>query len=197
MSRQFRLLSLLPLLGALASTAGAQLPQVRQHRSTNEHAILSEYFELLAIPNVASDSAGIARNADFIVRMLDKRGLSPKKLTGANSKAPALIYGEWKVPGATRTIVLYAHYDGQPTDSAKWTGSAPWRPVLRTAALENGGRIIPMPPAGTRFDPESRIYARSASDDKAGVMAIVAAIDALRAARINPTVNVKLVFDGE
>jgi acetylornithine deacetylase/succinyl-diaminopimelate desuccinylase-like protein len=48
-----------------------------------------------------------------------------------------------------------------------------------------------------RIDPEYRIYARSASDDKAGVMAFIAAIDALRAASIAPSVNVKLVFDGE
>ena len=198
MSQRIRLLRL--ACGASVFAAGildAQVAQVRQHRASNEHAILSEYFQLLAIPNVASDSAGIARNADFIVAMLSKRGLSPRKLTGANAKAPPLIYGEWKSPRATRTVVLYAHYDGQPTDSTKWTGSAPWKPVLRTAALEKGGRIIPVPAAGVRVDPESRIYARSASDDKAGVMAMLAAVDALKAAKITPTVNLKFVFDGE
>jgi acetylornithine deacetylase/succinyl-diaminopimelate desuccinylase-like protein len=185
------------VLAMFASDAGAQLAQVRQHRAQNEHAIVTEYLELLAIPNVASDSAGIARNAAFITTMLEKRGLSPRLLHGSNRKAPPLIYGEWRVPGATRTVVLYAHYDGQPTDSLKWTGSHPWRPVLRTSALEKGGRIVPMPPAGSRIDPEMRIYARSASDDKAGVMVMLAAVDALKAARISPTVNLKFVFDGE
>jgi acetylornithine deacetylase/succinyl-diaminopimelate desuccinylase-like protein len=184
-------------LAMWAADASAQLAQVRQHRASNERAILAEYMELLAIPNVASDSEGIARNAAFISRMLEKRGLSPRLLRGANTAAPPLIYGEWKVPGATRTIVLYAHYDGQPTDSAKWTGSHPWRPVLRSGPLEKGGRIVPMPSAGARIDPESRIYARSASDDKAGIMVMLAAVDALKAARVTPTVSVKFVFDGE
>lgn len=191
------LTALIAGLALWAADAAAQLAQVREHRVSKQHAILAEYMELLAIPNVASDSEGIARNAAFISRMLEKRGLSPRLLRGANTAAPPLIYGEWKLPGATRTIVLYAHYDGQPTDSAKWTGSHPWRPVLRSGPLEKGGRIVPFPSPSARIDPESRIYARSASDDKAGVMAIIAAIDALKAAKISPTVNVKLVFDGE
>jgi acetylornithine deacetylase/succinyl-diaminopimelate desuccinylase-like protein len=185
------------LLALISGEAGAQLAQVRQHRAANEHVILAEYMKLLEIPNVASDSAGIARNAAFISAMLEKRGLSPRLLRGANPKSPPLIYGEWRVPGATRTVVLYAHYDGQPTDSLKWTGSHPWRPVLRSAALEKGGRVIAMPAAGSRIDPETRIYARSASDDKAGVMVMLAAVDALKASRITPTVNLKFVFDGE
>jgi acetylornithine deacetylase/succinyl-diaminopimelate desuccinylase-like protein len=94
-------------------------------------------------------------------------------------------------------IVFYAHYDGQPTDPAKWTGTDPWKPVFRSGPLDRGGAIIPRPSSDQPIDPEWRIYARSASDDKAGVMAFLAAIDALKSARIAPRVNVKLVFDGE
>jgi acetylornithine deacetylase/succinyl-diaminopimelate desuccinylase-like protein len=180
-----------------ASSVGAQASRVRQFRVANEHRLLAEFMELLAIPNVAGDTAGIARNAAFIVSMLEKRGLSPRLLRPADATAPPMIYGEWRVPGATRTVVLYAHYDGQPTDPAKWTGSAPWTPVLRSGPLDRGGRIIPVPPLGSRIDPEWRVYARSASDDKAGVMAIIAAVDALKASGIAPTVNLKIAFDGE
>lgn len=185
------------ILVAASVPAGAQQLQVRAFRAANEHRIISEFMELLAIPNVASDSTGIARNAAMLVSMLDRRGLSPRLLTGSDPKAPPLVYGEWRVPNATRTIVMYAHYDGQPTDPRKWTGSAPWSPVLRNGALERGAQIIPLPPQRTRFDVEHRIYARSASDDKAGVMAFLIAIDALKAAGLTPAVNVKLVLDGE
>lgn len=185
------------LLVAASVPVGAQQLQVREFRAANEHRIVTEFMELLAIPNVASDSSGIARNAAMLMSMLARRGLSPRLLTGSDPKAPPLVYGEWRVPNATRTIVMYAHYDGQPTDPAKWTGSAPWSPVLRTGALERGGQIIPLPPERTRFDAEHRIYARSASDDKAGVMAFLVAIDALKAAGLTPAVNVKLVLDGE
>ena len=178
-----------------AGTASAQ--QVREYRKANEHRILSDYVELLSIPNVASDSAGIARNVAHITAMMEKRGLAPRLLRAKDRSAPPLIYGEWASPGARRTIVFYAHYDGQPTDPAKWTGSKPWEPVLRTAPLERGGRIVPVPPRGAPIDPEYRLYARSASDDKAGVMAFLTAIDALKASDKVPAVNVKLVFDGE
>lgn len=182
---------------SLAQGSGSLQQQVRQYRTSNERMILREFTELLAIPNVASDSAGIAANAATIVRMMASRGLAPQLLHGADQKAPPLIYGEWKVAGATRTIVMYAHYDGQPTDPAKWTGSKPWSPVFRSAALDKGGQTIPFPADGYPINPEMRIYARSASDDKAGVMAFLTAVDALKAAGRTPSVNLKLVFDGE
>lgn len=185
---------LLPMVPAILH---GQAKAVRDYRANNEHAILAEFMSLLAIPNVASDAEGIARNASFISAMLEKRGLKPRLLRGSNVSSPPLIYGEWLTPGATRTIVFYAHYDGQPTDPAKWTGSKPWKPVLRTGPLERRGTIVPMPARGTRIDPEYRIYARSASDDKAGVIAFISAIDALKATSQRPTVNIKLVFDGE
>jgi acetylornithine deacetylase/succinyl-diaminopimelate desuccinylase-like protein len=101
------------------------------------------------------------------------------------------------VPGAQRTILVYAHYDGQPTDPKQWTGTLPWQPVFRTAAIDAGGQIIPGPTPGTPINPDWRIYARSASDDKAGVMAILTAFSALKDARISLTSNIKFFFEGE
>lgn len=178
----------------LAPPVGAQSPAVRQWRQAHEHALLREYVGFLSLPNVARNPDDIRRNADSLVAMMGRRGLSPRLLESGD--APPAVYGEWMVPGATRTIVLYAHYDGQPTDSAAWHGSHPWRPVFRTARLDRGGRIVPLPDAGP-IDPEWRLYARSASDDKAGVMAILAAVDAMRANGITPTSNLRFFFEGE
>jgi acetylornithine deacetylase/succinyl-diaminopimelate desuccinylase-like protein len=178
----------------------AQIPvtdSVREHRSISEHRLLNEYFQLLSIPNVASDTANIRRNADFMVERMRKSGLNPRLLEAADKKVPPVVYGEYVTPGATKTMIFYAHYDGQPTEAADWNGSKPWEPVLRTASLEKGGKIIPFPIAGERIDPEWRIYARSASDDKAGVFAILTAFDALIAKGLKPTVNIKFFFEGE
>ena len=180
---------------ALAQT-GAVGP-VRDFRTQSEHRLLSDFVRFLAMPNVASDTVNIRRNADHLVAEMQKRGLKPQLLEAADNKVPPVVYGEWITPGATKTVIFYAHYDGQPTEAADWSGSKPWEPVLRTASLEKGGKIIPFPKAGEKIDPEWRIYARSASDDKAGVFAILSAFDALIAKGIKPTVNIKFFFEGE
>jgi acetylornithine deacetylase/succinyl-diaminopimelate desuccinylase-like protein len=181
----------------LSPPVRAQSPAVRQWRQAHEHQILREYTGFLSLPNVARNRDDIRLNADSLVEMMRRRGLNPRLLEAGDSAAPPAVYGEWKVPGATRTLVLYAHYDGQPTDSAAWHGSHPWRPVIRTARLDRGGQIIPLPAEGQPIDPEWRLYARSASDDKAGVMAILSAVDALRASGAAPTSNLKFFFEGE
>lgn len=181
-------------------TSFAQKPlvdAVRDYRQANEHRLLNEFVQLLSIPNVASDTANIRKNADILVAEMQRRGLKPQLLEAADKRVPPVVYGEWMTPGATKTVIFYAHYDGQPTDPTAWTGSKPWVPVLRSNSLENGGKDLPWPTVGEKIDPEWRIYARSASDDKAGVFAILTAFDALIAKGIKPTVNIKFFFEGE
>src|SRR2546425_5250288 len=115
------------------------LPQnsTRDYRRAHERQILGEFTRLLAIPNVASDRENIRRNAQFILEMMRRRGLNPRLLEAASRETPPAVYGEWKIPGATRSIVLYAHYDGQPTDPKQWTDTMPWQPTWRSAALES------------------------------------------------------------
>ena len=181
-----------PFKGVIASQSSTG--SVRTYRSAHEAQIVNELVAFLSIPNIATDSVNIDRNASLLIEMMTRRGIQAKRLPGVNS--PPAIFGELKTPGATRTIGFYAHYDGQPVDPAKWS-SEPFKPVLRDKPLELGGRVIQLPNAGARFDPESRLYARSASDDKAPIMAMLAAIDALRAANIRLNANLKFLFDGE
>jgi acetylornithine deacetylase/succinyl-diaminopimelate desuccinylase-like protein len=181
---------------AFAQKAG-ESSGVREHVRASGHEILREFVELLSIPNVAGDRENIRRNAEHIAGMMRRRGLNPRLLEAKTEGAPPAVYGELLTPGAARTIVFYAHYDGQPTDPRQWTETEPWRPALRSASIEAGGKLLPMPSAGAEINPEWRLYARSASDDKAGVMAILAAVDALRAAKVTPAVNLKFFFEGE
>src|SRR5215207_2571895 len=193
-----RLVSVIAAFPLLCQSAFAQTTDpVRDYRRANEHRILREFVGLLSVPNVASDAGGIRRNAARLVEMMTARGLKPRLLEAATPNAPPAVYGEWATPGATKTVVFYAHYDGQPTDARKWTGTRPWEPALRSAPFEKGGRLLPMPVKSESIDPEWRLYARSASDDKAGVMSILTAFDALRAKNIAPTVNFKFFFEGE
>ena len=173
----------------------AQTPvaAVRAYRTAHEAEIVGELVDLLAIPNVASDSVNIRRNAAKIIEMMGHRGIRARLLEG---NGPPAIFGELKTPGATRTIGFYAHYDGQPVEPSKWA-SEPFKPTLRDKPIETGGRVIPFPKPGEKLDPESRLYARSASDDKAPIIAMMAALDALKASKANLTANLKFLFDGE
>jgi acetylornithine deacetylase/succinyl-diaminopimelate desuccinylase-like protein len=163
------------LLAVLSLGAATPGEAARQWRAAHEKEILAEYFEFLSIPNVARDIERpfIGKNADWIIAAFAKRGIAARKLSV--DKAPPAVFAEWKAPGATQTIMLYAHYDGQPVDLSKWTVTEPWKP-----------KIV-----------DGRVYARSASDDKAPIQAMLAAIDAMKAAGVAPRSNIKFFFDGE
>jgi acetylornithine deacetylase/succinyl-diaminopimelate desuccinylase-like protein len=112
-----------------------------------------------------------------------------------NGPYPPAVFAERRTPGATRTVVFYMHYDGQPVTPTQWT-TPPWEPVLRTRALEDGGTVMPMPAAGP-VNGEARLYGRSTSDDKSPIVALLAAMDALDATGRRPSVHVKVFLDGE
>jgi len=164
---------------------------------TDRAALLKDYAELLAIPNVATSIPDIRKNADHIMAMMTARGLKPRLLEGDAADVPPAIYGEWLVPGAKRTLVLYAHYDGQPVTPEDWKSTQPFEPRLYSDRLDKGGKPIPLPAAGQPISDDWRIYARGASDDKLGVMAIIRAVDALKAAGKRPAYNLKIFFEGE
>jgi acetylornithine deacetylase/succinyl-diaminopimelate desuccinylase-like protein len=192
------------LLVALPLFAAAQPPadpgaaavrkSVRSYRVAHEAEILDELAALLALPNLASDKPNIERNATAILAALERRGVRAELWRVPD--APPVVYGELDSPGATRTVVLYAHYDGQPVVPAQWTGD-PWKPVLRDKPLEEGGREISRESSRLTINPEWRIYARSASDDKAPIVALLAALDAMRAGSLPLSVNVKFFLEGE
>ncbi len=165
----------------------------RRFREANEARLVREYAALLSIPNVASDTPNIRRNAEHIARMFASAG-AKTELIEAEGASPA-VYAEVNVPGAARTLLFYAHYDGQPVIPERWAGSGPWEPVLRTAPVEAGGR--PLALEQPAYDREWRLFARSASDDKVSVFALWAALAALREAGIQPRSNLRFFFEGE
>jgi acetylornithine deacetylase/succinyl-diaminopimelate desuccinylase-like protein len=173
--------------------------EVRDYRMNNEDRIIRELSEFLAIPNVASDTENIQKNASQLVAMLEARGIETHLLP-ISGRGP-VVFGKLAAPNARRTLIFYAHYDGQPVDPAAWTDGQPFDPALRTDALENGGKRIPLPANSPQhpaiYNDDWRIYARSSSDDKSPIVALLAALDALRAKRIPLSINLKLILEGE
>ena len=192
-----KLSSLFLAVVAIAAPAPASAALAAAAAPPDCKKVVSEFAELLAIPNVADQLPDILRNARHISGMMERRGLSPVLLEREGGGGPPAIYGEWRVPGATRTYVLYAHYDGQPVTPSDWTVTQPFRPVLRSARADRTSASLPLEAACSGPAADKRIYARSASDDKLGVMAILAAVDRFRAANARPAFNLKIFLEGE
>ncbi len=169
--------------------------KVNQYTKANEKKLMDEYLQFVSIPNVTRDTANILRNAAFIKNMMEQRGIKAEFLTGITPNVSPAVFGEIKVPGAKTTLAFYAHYDGQPVNAAKWTGGLkPFEPVFIDKPIEQGGKIIS---AGNGIFPEWRLTGRGSADDKAGVMTILNAYDALIKTGATPTHNIKFFFEAE
>jgi acetylornithine deacetylase/succinyl-diaminopimelate desuccinylase-like protein len=166
---------------------------VRAWRQAHERSIVADFVTLLSMPNVATNVADVDRNAAWIEQQLRSRGFATQLLRAAPA-TPASVFAQRKVRGARRTVIFYAHYDGQPVGQKGWL-TRPFEPAMRTALA--GGKTVEWREATPPFDPEWRLFARSAGDDKASIQAMFSALDALEASHIRPTVNIKLLYEGE
>ena len=178
---------------AVVSAQESASVRVRAWRAQHEPQILRELFELVAIPNVASDKAGIARNAEALTRMFEKRRFLPETIATAGSP---VVLAERKVPNAARTLTFYFHYDGQPVEAKEWTYGPPFSPVIVTGPDAAAPRLTLDRVTGP-IDPNWRVYGRSSSDDKSPIVAFLSAIDALDAAGIPLTSSVRVIMEGD
>ncbi len=122
--------------------------------------------KLVRIPSVswdAFDREQVQRSAEFVCDQLEQTGIFDEVAIHQYDDAagrpgqPGVIAHRAPAPGAP-TVLLYAHHDVQPPgDERKWE-SPVYEPTLRG----------------------ERLYGRGSSDDKAGVMLHIAALEALR-----------------
>lgn len=200
------------------------LDAVRDWRREHAAEILADFAELARLENVTGDVPALRRNAAEIVARLRARGI-PAEAVGPDGIAPLIVGRVPARPGAPR-LGLYAHYDGQPVTPADWS-TPPFEPTLvgpdgtrlpfpaagssgpagrpvaeeggtAGAAGEEGGTTGAIAAAlGGADGDEWRLHARAAADDKAPIAALLAALDALAAAGVEPEVELVLCLEGE
>jgi acetylornithine deacetylase/succinyl-diaminopimelate desuccinylase-like protein len=119
--------------------------------------VRADLERLVAIPSIAFhgfDHSHVQRSAELTAELLRGCGLAVEIVRAGGQ--PAVI-GHRPAPPGAPTVLLYAHHDVQPIgDAARWD-SDPF------TATERDGRL----------------YGRGTADDKAGVLAHVAALRAL------------------
>jgi cysteinylglycine-S-conjugate dipeptidase len=137
-------------------------------------SVVADLEKLVRIRSVsaepgAADDVRVA--AEAVAELARAAGAADVAILSVAGGAPAVV-AHWPAPDGAPTVLLYAHHDVQPTgERADWT-SEPFQPAER----------------------DGRLYGRGAADDKAGVMAHVAA---LRVFEGRPPVGVTLFVEGE
>jgi acetylornithine deacetylase/succinyl-diaminopimelate desuccinylase-like protein len=182
-------------LAAWQARAADIRAQIEQYRLGHESAIVGQLDALTRLKSIAADPAGILAAAHALEDLLKQRGFEVSELSVGVGSPPA-VFGSLKVQNATRTVVFYAHYDGQPVTPSQWS-SDPFEPVMREHALTDAARDVDWKNATPPFDPEWRLFGRAVSDDKASIVAFLAAFDALSATHTKPSVNIKVLWEGE
>ena len=188
-------LSLFAVLTATSASAADLRLQVETYRRAHEAQIVDQLEQLARIKSIAADPAGLAETANRLESLLKERGFETQQLSSGDGAAP-LVFGSLKSAGAKRTVVFYAHYDGQPVTPSQWK-SDPFLPQMRSGPLNSGEHDIDLKSVRPPFDPEWRVFGRAISDDKASIVAFLAAVDALKASHRKPSVNIKVVWEGE
>lgn len=128
--------------------------------------MIAELGDLVRIPSVswaAFDPDQVRRSAEAIFALVEDLGvfdavqISQAELPGSDQLGQPAILATRSAKNGRPTILLYAHHDVQPPGNAEDWDTPPFEPTVRG----------------------DRLYGRGAADDKAGVMAHIAAIRAL------------------
>jgi len=139
--------------------------------------MMEDYKELLRFPSISTDPAyadDVKACADWIVGQLEAMGFD--NCEAIETAGLPVVYGEWLKAGADKpTILVYAHYDVQPVDPLPLWLSQPFEGEIR----------------------DGNMYARGASDNKAGVWGNLKTFEALLRANGALPVNIKIMFEGE
>jgi acetylornithine deacetylase/succinyl-diaminopimelate desuccinylase-like protein len=149
-----------------------QINEIRDTVAGLMPGVRADLEALTRIPSIslsAFDQAQVQRSAEATADLLRAEGLEVEIV--AEGGRPAVI-GHIDGPPGAPTLMLYAHHDVQPTGDDKLWDSPPFEPTER----------------------DGRLYGRGAADDKAGIMAHVAA---LRAHKGRLPVGVTIFVEGE
>lgn len=142
----------------------------------DEHlAALEELVRIPSISAAGNDPDQVRASAAAAADLLRDAGVDDVRMLEVEGAHPYVTGSLLQAGPDAPTLLLYAHHDVQPVGTPeRWTSPA-FAPQRR----------------------DGRLYGRGASDDKAGVVAHVAAIRAWLDTRGSLPINLKVVFEGE
>ena len=149
--------------------------QVKNYIEENKDRFLNELFELLRIPSISADSAfeqDVHKAADYVKNQLEIAGA--ENLEIIQTAGYPIVYGEKIVDEKLPTVLVYGHYDVQPSEPNDLWETAPFEPTIR----------------------DNKVYARGAADDKGQMYMHVKALEVMQ--KTGALVcNMKFMIEGE
>ncbi len=151
------------------------------------------YRELLSLPNDAHYPDDILVLLGWLEGAFRERGFATERLpTGG---IPVLLAE--RSFGAERTVLIYHQSDGQPVDRSRWFQDDPYGPILKERDASGAWKAIPWEGLHGDWDPDWRVFARSAADSKGPIAQFLTALTAMDQAGVTPDFNMKVILDTE
>lgn len=155
---------------------------------------VAELKEILSIPNNASYPEHVQANVAWCEQAFGQRNFQTQIL---KTDGPPLLLATQFIRQGLPTVLLYLQIDGQPVDSSRWFQESPYTPVLKAANTSGEWEIIDWEKLSNAYDPDWRVFARSASDAKGPVIMFLKAMDILAEQKVQPAFNLKVIMDFE
>ena len=146
-----------------------------EYIENHKDKFLDELFDLLRIPSISADSAfagDVQKTAEYVAKRLQEAGAD--NVTLEKTAGNPIVYGEKMVGPSKPTILVYGHYDVQPSVPDELWNSPPFEPTIK-----NGN-----------------IYARGACDDKGQMYMHLKAFETMMETNTLHC-NVKFMIEGE
>ena len=167
---------------------------IRRLADENKRPAIELYREFLSFPNDANYPDDILNMVVWMEDAFGARGFSTQRISTEGSP---LLLAERHVSDAAKTVLVYLQSDGQPVDPAAWFQEDPYTPVLKERNNDGQFERIPWDLLTNSFDPEWRVFARSASDSKGPMTQFLVAIELLDDAGFEADYNLKVIIDTE
>jgi acetylornithine deacetylase/succinyl-diaminopimelate desuccinylase-like protein len=191
-----RLLLSIVLSMTLIQARAEPLPADTIRQLVNEHRneAIALYREFLSLPNDANYPDDIMQMVEWMEDAFGARGFDTERI--ATDGSPLLL-ARRHVDDSLPTVLIYLQSDGQPVDPTAWEQEDPYTPVLKQHESDGTFQRIPWDWLNDAFDPEWRVFARSASDSKGPMTQFLAAIELLDQSGFDARYNLKVIIDTE
>lgn len=151
------------------------MSKVDAYIAQNREQFLEELLDFLRIPSVSAQPKhrdDVWKAAEFVRDKLLDAGAT--KCEVHKTPGHPIVYGECQVADDLPTVLVYGHYDVQPSDPDELWDSPAFEPVIKN----------------------EKIYARGSADDKGQVYMHVKALQAMTTSGEMPC-NIKFIIEGE